>query len=425
MSARAASIASASLKRTRATRVPKSILKKKPSPLPIVPLSPLSPNTLEVLVTSRRLSSSLATSPHVHFPPTPNLATVHSPIRSPLGLQPLSISIISPNASPASPYALPDVELTPKPMNPNNNFTISSGVHTYPTTDLRSALSRYPRSPYPSAPTSPASGTFAESAPPLPRRRHTTSMSLAEKKRRSKATEADPQPKTSFVPFPTSQWPSAKRMPSGGIMRPPPLQLTRDEVGLARAETAEIEEVRTARAGDQDSEGTRLNQAFWQSVTVHPPSEESAGPLHTVSLATPTPLSAVPPVLFAATTLWSPGLGPRRTRVPNATIDSDAEALLRAMLSPTVGRSDMGSVKSMQALLSPSVPRSPMHHRMKRSIVTAPSPNDPFAAFPSFSVVIQANENGEKVSYPTPVLGVRYYPDTLRHYRTFEQLGAE
>jgi len=135
------------------------------------------------------------------------------------------------------------------------------------------------------------------------------------------------------------------------------------------------------------TESDKLSNAFWNSVSL----ESANAPMVT---ALEYPESAIeyeekmdigirsacqPPLMFAGAdgVLFSPGL-PR----PHARVERLRE--------------------SIQQVTSPAVERS-LSVPIARKEVTAPSPNDPFAAFPSFGAVLQQVAMGCSIQYPAAV----------------------
>jgi len=124
-------------------------------------------------------------------------------------------------------------------------------------------------------------------------------------------------------------------------------------------------------APTQDSE--ELSNAFWQSMTLESANEDE--PMVTAleypssALSVPmSPLSQLPArvsLMFGGKdgALWSPQLRPE------------------GMLSPGRKTAFNGT-------------------QMKRSYIASPSPHDPFAAFPSFSVALQKGDSVGAVAYP-------------------------
>jgi hypothetical protein len=138
-------------------------------------------------------------------------------------------------------------------------------------------------------------------------------------------------------------------------------------------------------SGSADSD--KLSNAFWNSVSI----ESAEGPMVT---ALEYPESAVeyeekidigirsasqPPLMFAGAdgVLFSPGVPKPHSRVEK----------LR---------------ESIQQITSPAVKRSSFIP-IARKEVTAPSPNDPFAAFPSFGSVLEQVSIDSSIQYPAPV----------------------
>jgi len=135
------------------------------------------------------------------------------------------------------------------------------------------------------------------------------------------------------------------------------------------------------------AESDKLSNAFWNSVSI-----ESAD--ETMVTALEYPESAVeyeekidigirsasqPSLMFAGAdgVLFSPGLPKAHARVEK----------LR---------------ESLQQLTSPSVKRSTLMPPARKE-VTAPSPNDPFAAFPSFGAVLDQFSKDSPIQYPARV----------------------
>jgi len=115
---------------------------------------------------------------------------------------------------------------------------------------------------------------------------------------------------------------------------------------------------------------SRLSQAFWEALSLEG-AENSADEVMYTALEYPA--SAVPPPIMygnADGALWSPAL-PK----PGAAVDRIRESLM----SP-------GNRSSVSGIV--------------RQDLTAPSPNDPFAAFPSFTAAMEMNG---AISYPSRV----------------------
>jgi hypothetical protein len=139
--------------------------------------------------------------------------------------------------------------------------------------------------------------------------------------------------------------------------------------------------------GSDSAESDKLSNAFWNSVSIESPNEPMVTALEY-------PESAVeyeekvdivirsasqPPLMFgnADGVLFSPGLPKPHSRVEK----------LR---------------ETIQQVTSPSVKKSSFMP-VARKEVTAPSPNDPFAAFPSFGAVLERVGVESPIRYPAVV----------------------
>jgi len=167
------------------------------------------------------------------------------------------------------------------------------------------------------------------------------------------------------------------------IMKGSPL--TQSFVGAAPLETSSLNRPHKPAPLPLESvstESDKLSNAFWNSVSI----ESADGPMVT---ALEYPESAVeyeekvdigirsasqPPLMFAGADglLFSPGL-PR----PHARVEKLRE--------------------SIQQVTSPFVKKTSFVP-IARKVVTAPSPNDPFAAFPSFGAMLNS------IQYPAAVV---------------------
>jgi hypothetical protein len=142
-----------------------------------------------------------------------------------------------------------------------------------------------------------------------------------------------------------------------------------------------------ALESDGSAGSDQLSNAFWNSVSI-----ESANEPMVTALEYPESAieyeekidigmrSASQPALMFADTdgmLFSPGLPKPHARVGK----------LR---------------ESFQQLMSPTAKRSPFV-AIARKEITAPSPNDPFAAFPSFGAVLEKAALESPIRYPPPV----------------------
>jgi hypothetical protein len=200
---------------------------------------------------------------------------------------------------------------------------------------LASALASYPRSPYPSAPLVSAEHANYQGAEDSPTHRARAS-SLELPKRNKKGLTLGPSI-TSAAPTPSSLGRSVFSPSISEDKVPAPLDLE-----------------------------SRLNEAFWNSISL----EKSDGDEVMVT-ALEYPSSAVDPQIMYASAdgaLWSPAL-PK----PGAAIN-----------------------RIRESLMSPGK-RSSSFSDIVRKDFTAPTPNDPFAAFPSFAAAME-------VTYPSRVV---------------------
>ena len=345
----------------------RSILKR-PSPLP------LSPNPLPLSATFSVVPRSGKLSPHVHFPASPAMVatfTAFSPgtyDRGPIIISPTSIDtsswanrIFSPSVDafklsdpPASRrkseggLTVPVMEdpRSPKPYVSKATVRFEELSAQVPRGNrgldaLGKAIASYPRSPYPSAPVSPSMEPENDIQEVDDRGRNSGRWPKNSGPKRPKSLETGPKRRLAshLVSPSTQQFLSpVQESPRVTITKPPPLNLTEDDAS------------------------TRLSHAFWESVSLDPRDMLSPSGVNHEVVTSPTP-----PIMFGRKdgTLWSPGLPRMKSR-----------DISRSLLSPT--------------------PKA----RLRKSVVASPSPNDPFAAFPSFSIAL----SGTDITYPPRVL---------------------
>jgi len=383
---------------------PRSVMKR-PTALPMSPNAP----TFSTL-TSPRLKS-----PHVHFPPSAVLAATyatHSPRSydrtgitvspNPLSLPAWGDRVYSPSVDGfklgAAPKPFRSLTYQASPVVAGFEDPRSPKVQTgskantvrfaaFPVTavaqprkDLSQSLDQYPRSPYPSAPLTQDASTsevesqfgrdwpqdkksaqaaeLARSRSLIQNGRNKRGLSLGARKAGGNFISLSSPLAQSFVSPVASS--ALKRS-----HKPAPLNL----------------------AGTPESE--KLSQDFWSSMSIHEPDSAESEAMFT---AREYPESAVmyeaaqeaqlesaaaPEVLYAGADgvpLWSPGL-PR----PGVA----AKKIRESLLSPAVKRTSFAGIA--------------------RKEITAPSPNDPFAAFPSFTAALEGSLDGS-ISYPAPVV---------------------
>jgi len=389
---------------------PRSVLKR-PAAMPMSPSAQ----------TFSSLASPSIKSPHVHFPPSAVLAATyatHSP-RSydrstiPVSPNPLSLPawgdrLYSPSvdgfklSAPPKPFrsltyqASPVVSDFEDPRSPKVQPAASktNGVRfaPFPVTpvarpraqDINLPLSsdHYPRSPYPSAPleqedktTTSAQGQFdrdwpqdkksaqaaalARSRSMLQNGRNKKGLSLGARKAGAGnfISLSSPLTQSSFAGSPVTE--SALKRSN----KPAPLNLN----------------------GTPEDE--KLSKDFWRSMSIHEPSSAQSDAMFT---ALEYPESAV---IYEAT--------------QEAQLESvDAPEVLYAgndgvpLWSPGLPRPGVAAAKIRESLLSPAVKKP--FRTVARKEITAPSPNDPFAAFPSFAAVLEGGEGS--IRFPAPVV---------------------
>ncbi|KAF9471727.1 hypothetical protein BDN70DRAFT_887788 [Pholiota conissans] len=422
----------------------RSVLRR-PEPLA---LSPRSPAFIQSANFSVQLSPSAAKalkSPHVHFPPSPSqlVATfaTHSPgsyDRAPISISPNPLSmpgwgerVYSPSVEgfrlQAAPKGFRTLEYQPSPVitefedprspkiqpaaKVNDARVATSTIRfaaflstqkvTRPSQSLDKALSSYPRSPFPSAPISPTEvkelgpggaslvkdemdtrGRQASRDNTIPSgsaRARARAMSLQERRREKKSL---PKKDLSLAPRLTLGVESYAPTPSPlgrSVFSPAVATLNRPHKPAPLAMDA-------------------LTQEFWQSISLEPSASEVSADLdEPMVTALEYPESAVeyeekldmtlrsarqPPLMYAGAdgALWSPGLP-----TPGAALGKIRESLM----SPGVGKS-FGRMSTIV-----------------RKDFTAPSPNDPFAAFPSFGAAMAGAEGS--IQYPARVALERSY----------------
>lgn len=400
----------------------RSVLRR-PEPLALSPRAAAFAQTANYSAKASPSTTQAIKSPHVHFPPSPSqlIATftayssnsydrapisvspnplilpgwgerVYSPSIDGFRLQPvpkafrtlsyMSSPVITEFEDPRSPK-LPAAKVNNRTAANTIRFAsiVSTRGATRPSQSLEKALSSYPRSPYPSAPITPTevkelglSGAVDEmdtrgrqmtrsgAIPSGSARTRARAQSVQERRRSKKNLTLSPP---RIVPVPNSP-------PPKGLFSPPATSLKRAHKPAPLP---------------MDS----LSQEFWQVVSLEPSASEASADFdEPMVTALEYPESAVeyeekldmtvrsasqPPLMYAGAdgALWSPGL-PK----PGATLEKIREGLMSPGVSKSFGR--------MSTIV--------------RKDFTAPSPNDPFAAFPSFAAAL----SGAGLQYPPPVV---------------------
>jgi hypothetical protein len=335
---------------------------KRPSPLP---LSPVPATPFSSLVSNRAVKSP---APHVRFPSSPALvATVSTYASDAYDRVPISIS---PN-----PVALPGWgERVYSPS--TEGFRLSAAPKIFRSLSL---------APQPS----PLMAEFED--PRSPRLQPAADVTAASTIRFAKMAATPPariQPlEKALTAYPRTPYPSAmtpegdaKLAYKGSGVSSPLGQLHSSSLNRSRKPAP-------LALGSDSAESDKLSNAFWNSVSIESPNEPMVTALEY-------PESAVeyeekvdivlrsasqPSLMFgnADGVLFSPGLPKPHSRVEK----------LR---------------ETIQQVMSPSVKRSSFV-QIARKEVTAPSPNDPFAAFPSFGAVLERVGKESPIRYPAVV----------------------
>ena len=404
----------------QAPRMMRPILKR-PCPLPLS--TPVQSSSFSSILSPSFQKGTGLTSPHVRFPSSPSqfIATIGTYSSSAYDRAPISISpnpvtlpgwgerVYSPSIDgfrlsaaptvfrsmahqpspvvtdfedPRSPRLKPAADIIGSTAANANRFAKLATVQKQ-IKPLEKAVTSYPRSPYPSAPFTQET-ELEERGRQLPR----TANDISEATRlRAHAQSRDAR-----------DIKTKKHIPTVGVHSTPevtsvPSPLSRTFVNSAPSHPPSLNRAHKPAplTLESDSAGSdQLSNAFWNSVTVDPKSADE--PMVT---ALEYPESAVdyeekmdlevrsasqPPLMFASGdgVLFSPGLPRAHARIEK----------LRG---------------SIQQLKSPSTKRTSFTP-IARKEITAPSPNDPFAAFPSFGAVLENAGVEGAIKYPDPVV---------------------
>ena len=354
-----------SLQRTSATR---SILKR-PNALPLSPAFPYSASF------SVQHSPSLL-SPHVKFQSSPSLVatfTAHSARsydRAPISVSPLERTYITSLddfklLAPPKPFrsifsaqnspAITDFEdpRSPKVQQPAPKQNLlrfaaytNNETATRPSMTLANSLASYPRSPYPSAPLVPSEEINNSDV--------VVEDSHAAHRLRASSLDIPRRNKKGLTLGSTSEIP---------VGAPTPSSLGRSVFSPS------INESKVPAPLDLES---RLSEAFWQAVSL----EESDVDDEVMYTALEYPTSAVP---------------------PHQIMYGDAKG---AVWSPALPKPGSAVNRIRESLMSPGK-RSSFGGGIVRKDFTAPTPNDPFAAFPSFTAAMGVDS---AITYPSRVV---------------------
>lgn len=380
------------------SRAMRSILKR-PTPLPLSPAAPVA--TFSSLLSPSYRRSPKSPAPHVRFPSSPSQLVVTistfksdtydrspSPVGLPgwaeredfrltaaqrvfrsLTLTHESSPVISEFQDPRSPRLQPAADVTGAKAANAIRFAQMATQGTPPTRikPLEKSLASYPRSPYPTAKTPETDDALDSKEKQVP---HT-------------ANEVPARP-------PRERQPASNRNKLGLTLNRSdfaPSPLSQSYVGTAHSSTSLNRPKKPAplTLESHSTESDKLSNAFWNSVSI-----ESADLPMVTALEYPESAveyeekidigirsSSQPPLMFGGAdgVLFSPGLPKVHSRVKK----------LR---------------ESIQQVTSPCVKRTSFVP-IARKEVTAPSPNDPFAAFPSFGAVLEHVDS--PIQYPAAV----------------------
>lgn len=371
--------------------------------------SALSPTALPFHASFSMLSPG-PKSPHVHFMHTPQLVATfvtHSsenydraPIKvspNPLALPERGARFFSPTvenfklAPPPPPKAAalqrlnsilktsqcasPAITDFPDPRSPQaaaaaapsfQQIRFASFAATRQPRDLAMSMSSYPRSPYPSAPLSPVETMESQQIEGRARRMSDPSA----KATRSRSHEAQTRSSRATVP-------------------PSPLKSSFKPQGLQRSHKP------TPLALNSAESTSSLSNAFWDAMTLEGETPmvtaleypESAVQMEDIDLQSPSFVKSpkvktpAPALMFGGQdgSVWSPSaVAPKKTAA--------RDMLLRS------------------ALMSPAKAAFTKPKQVKRAIIASPSPNDPFAAFPSFAAALTLDVSSIPLARPSRVL---------------------
>lgn len=313
---------------------------------------------------------------------------------------------------------------SPRPL-VMQSFAAAMSIGSKPRTELKKALTSYPLSPYPSAPVSPAvDSDLTEAKEAVNARGRASSAPSCQRKKRSntadgvrtvpRATKAEAKEKSKGITF---QLTSSRRL------APPALDLTATDINpyltplqeTTAAEDAPVTiSVITVNPSEDDidalsdassGESIRLSNAFWQSVSIEVEDDASPGQSNGILGFGGFPESGgsseggFPESVTGSQAsedavmrglLFSPRPGREmmmpRARMPPLQLER-LPTLTFGMSDGTIwspGANDSSITEESDSLLATSNPLM-----VPRNVFAAPTPNDPFAKFPSFAAVLK------------------------------------
>lgn len=345
---------------------PRSVMKR-PAALPTSPLASGFSS----------LASPGIKSPHVHFPPSAVLASTYA-THSPRSYDRTAIAV-SPN-----PLALPvwgdrvyspsvdsfKLGAAPKPFR-SLNYQASPAVADFedPRSPKLQPAAKADGVRFASFPVTPVTRPRMDVSPPIPRSPY-PNASLPQKIRNKKGLALGARKAGgNFISLSSPLTQSSFLSPSAASAikrshKPAPLNLN----------------------GTPESD--KLSKDFWSSMSIHEPQSAEDEAMFTAREYPESALmyeaaqeaqlesAAAPEVLYAGADgipLWSPG----------------------------PSKPGMAAQKIRESLLSPA-PKRTSFRSVARKEITAPSPNDPFAAFPSFAAALEGGIGS--ISYPAPIV---------------------
>jgi len=386
---------------------------KRPTPLPLSPSAPAASFSSLLSPSQRAVKSSAA---HVRFPSSPSklVATINTYASDAYDRDPISISpnlvampgwgervytpshdgfrlqptpkifrsfALAPQASPLlsefedprSPRLQPNADVTGAKAANAIRFAKKAAVQGTPPAHIKpleKALTPYPRSPYPSATSRGADAEMENRGKRFSKSSDQTLVAARTRVRVQHGQDRSVHNRNVFG-LTLNDPIGSDLVPGTGPLPTPSLHRSKKPTPLALE----------SNSADSD----KLSNAFWNSVSVESPDQPMVTALEYPESAVQfeekidfdIQSASQPPFMFASADgmLFSPGLPKPHSRVEK----------LR---------------ESIQQTASPSVKRSSFVP-LARKEVTAPSPNDPFAAFPSFGAVLERLDN--PIQYPAPI----------------------
>jgi len=335
---------------------------KRPTPLPLSS----SAQAFSSLLSPSSQRALKSTAGHVRFPSSPSqlVATINTYASDAYDRDPISIS---PN--PVSMPGWGERVYTPS----------QEGFRLQPTPKIFRSFTMAPKP-------SPLVSEFEDPRSPRLKPNADTSANAVDAIRFAKKANVPIQPlEKALTVYPRSPYPSAMSRENGAEMEnrgsnSVPVMGPLPTSSLHRSNKPTP---LTLESGSPDSD--KLSNAFWNSVTIESPDQPMVTALEYPESAVEfeekidfdIQSASQPPFMFAGAdgVLFSPGLPKPHSRVEK----------LRG---------------SIQQVTSPGVKRSSFVP-LARKEVTAPSPNDPFAAFPSFGAALERLDSA--IQYPAAV----------------------